>query len=243
MSSALIYIGFFFSGFHYSNAYTIDCSKKSCENSFINCAPKEDCFIYCIGQHSCSDSIINCPMYGDCNIECQGKHACEYITIDATLSSGNLNVLCAEDHFESVEQCAGMKVFGSTRILLSSNPISNFNIICNGNLASCIDSQIICPINSNCTILCNTQESCKSSMITGPLNGDLSIYCNGHISCYNSIFNAAESSVLNINGCKTYKSCLDLQIYCPPNTNGHKNCNIQGNDNLGKDRASIIKLP
>eukprot|EP01083_Nonionella_stella_P033127 90694_1 len=80
-------------------------------------------------------------------------------------------------------------------------------------------------------------------MITGPLNGDLSIYCNGHISCYNSIFNAAESSVLNINGCKTYKSCLDLQIYCPPNTNGHKNCNIQGNDNLGKDRPSIIKLP
>ena len=98
---------------------------------------------------------------------------------------------------------------------------------------SCANSEIACPKYGECSTVCNDRASCKESIIYGPIDNDLSINCNGVNACFSSIFDATQSSKLNITGCEQDGSCLDLAIYCPPMTttnylNYTKNCIIQG---------------
>eukprot|EP01084_Bolivina_argentea_P206424 352456_1 len=222
-----------FSACLYTYAHTIECSTTHCQNKFINCLPEEDCFVSCDDSESCKGAIINCPMNGNCNIHCLGSNACENTLIDATLSFGNLNVVCDDNHMVmdiSTNHCKSMKIYGSIRPYTGS-----MNVMCNGNLHSCINSEINCPYHSrNCIISCNGDSSCESSKIKSPINGDLTVNCNGKRSCIDSIFNGVKASTFNINGCKADQSCFDLSLYCPPNINGHKKCFVEGNDNLGR---------
>jgi len=78
------------------------------------------------------------------------------------------------------------------------------------------------------------------SIITGPINGELNVYCNGQMSCFDVVFDAAESNKVSITGCKENESCLDISLYCPPNSNRIKNCFIEGNNNLGDTKLYAI---
>ncbi len=114
-----------------------------------------------------------------------------------------------------------MKIYGNT---LQSNNHGSFNIQCLGVYKSCINSEIVCPIGG----YCNGDTSCEYSQITGLINSNINIHCNSIRSCFGGIFNGAQSSKLNITGCTSHKSCLDVSIYCPPYSNGHKNCFVEG---------------
>eukprot|EP01083_Nonionella_stella_P123956 373872_1 len=224
-----------FIGYTLMNAYSIDCSVTQCHNAFINCIPSEDCFISCAGAHECAGSIINCPVNGNCTVYCLGDQSCSDTTIDATLSEGSLTVNCGDDHAEkhsqSTDHCKTIKIFGST---LRESP-GDIIVQCNGN---CMNSNINCAFFGDCHIFCD--GNCQHSHITGPIFGDLAIDCNAEGACINGIFNGAVSSKLSITGCQSYQSCLDLTLYCPPNTDGDMHCFIEGNDNLGIYRETSL---
>ena len=220
---------------YHAMAAHILCTGTTCQRTFINCPTRGDCEVECLDPLSCVESVINCPLYGDCLIICSNQQSCVDVTVDATLSSGNFKLICdnGSDH------CRRIKVYGSTlylnnqqqiqqqQPLHSPNPYS-FNVTCNGNERSCMNSEIHCPLNGDCYIGCNGIQSCSYSYLIGPNYGEVDIGCNNDQSCFDSTINAAQSSALYISGCTEYKSCMDLSIYCPPNLNGVKNCHITG---------------
>merc|ERR1719242_2433748 len=112
------------------------------------------------------------------------------------------------------------------------------SVYCGDQTNSCINMDATCPLYTDCTISCDGTASCKYSTVTGPNDGNLVANCNGQQSCLEADIDGQQSSKLSINGCTAHKSCLDLSIHCPPNTLGSKNCVIQGNDNLGRNRPS-----
>ena len=202
-------------------AYDIDCTSTNCQNSIIDCLPNENCSISCTKISACIGSTINCPINGDCNIECRGGTSCENVIINATQSNGNFDLQC----LDSTDHCRNIQVYGSE---IPSNT-GNFNINCDGYIRSCAYSTINCPVSGDCSISCTTDTSCRYSQINGPsINGELTINCNGDKSCFDAIFDGRNTNTLQINGCQSYDSCLDLTLYCPPNSNGSKNCFIQG---------------
>eukprot|EP01084_Bolivina_argentea_P069399 126279_1 len=229
LSVTILYI------FDYStNGYSLDCKKspKMCFETTIECTENEDCVIACNTPQSCMSSTISCPINGDCNIECDGWQACRNITINSKHSeSGNLIISCngIKNNSSSTDHCNGMKIFGSSIETYSGT----LNVLCNGEIQSCMKSYIKCPIHGDCFISCNADKSCKLSNIIGPTNGDLIVNCNAERSCLGSIFNGVQSNHMDINGCTAMESCLDLSLYCPPNINRTANCFMQGNNNIG----------
>ena len=99
---------------------------------------------------------------------------------------------------------------------------------CDGYIRSCAYSIINCPIKGDCDVSCNADTSCRWSQINGPSNGELVINCDGDKSCFDAVFDGRQSDKFQLNGCQSLESCLDLTLYCPPNSNGSKNCFIQG---------------
>eukprot|EP01084_Bolivina_argentea_P054012 99069_1 len=198
-------------------------------NPIINCDTNEDCYIECIDPQSCQNTIITCPTTGKCDIKCQGNESCNNATIIATQSIGDFNLLCSSDPFEYNGNCKNITVYGSET---TTNSPYDFTITCDQNEQSCAYSTIHCPKHSNCNIHCHNTESCKNITINAPINNDLYIHCNGSSSCYDSTINAQYSSLLNITGCIKHDSCLYLSMHCPPHSNRHKNCYIEGNNNL-----------
>ena len=200
---------------------TIDCSSNDrCTNTLIDCLPNEDCLVLCDDIKACTGSTINCPLNGDCDILCRGGESCRDAVFNATVSSGNLNIECQK----STDHCRNIKIFGST---LSSN-IGNFHAVCSGKSRSCINAEFICPVTGDCTIECNADSACKGTKVKGPIDGGLNIGCNSKQSCFGGKFDAAQSSKLQISGCKATQSCIDISLYCPPNSNGLPQCVIEG---------------
>merc|ERR1719410_1859592 len=100
-----------------ANSYVLDCSASECQDKFINCPPREDCFVSCSSSQSCMRSIVNCPVKGNCDIRCNGNEACKDMVIDASLLSGDFNVLCDDtfaDSLNSSNHCLGIKIYGNT---------------------------------------------------------------------------------------------------------------------------------
>eukprot|EP01084_Bolivina_argentea_P083038 150345_1 len=217
-------------------AYTVNCSITDCQTSWINCPPRENCFVSCDDEQSCIGSVINCPVNGDCSIECHGSQSCQDVFIDATLLSGDLNVLCKGDS-NSTDHCKGMQIYGNT---LQSNH-GTFTVECSGHLRSCMHAELSCPLNGECNLDCTGHSSCQYAVVTGPIHNNLHIDCDAERACFGATFNGAVSSQLSVTGCTKLKSCLDLTLYCPPhNNNGVKQCFIEGNDNLGSDASSVL---
>mmetsp|Transcript_58840 Transcript_58840/g.93565 ORF Transcript_58840/g.93565 Transcript_58840/m.93565 type:complete len:586 (+) Transcript_58840:23-1780(+) len=211
----------------------IHCLGTQCQNTFINCAPRENCHVYCSDSESCRGSVINCPLKGDCTVECDASNSCENAIIDATVTAGNFELIC--DKTNSNDHCRGVTVYGST---LSHN-FYTFNISCNNNMRSCMNSEIHCPLNADCHLACNGHEACSYANIYGPDGtGSVDLHCNAERACFHTLIDGSHSSQLYIRDCTQYKSCFDLIIMCPPNTNGRKNCFLQGNNNLGIDQET-----
>ena len=207
-------------------ASIINCNTTTnCQNSTINCSPNEDCTVSCDGLTSCSKSVINCPLIGDCNIECSGSNSCNDATVNALLSTGNFNIDC-----QSTNACRYITIYGSMQE--NPNPTqgqnNQFNVNCNKNQRSCADSTINCPKHSDCTVSCKSRNSCKSALIVSPEQNDLTVNCLNDQSCLETIIDGKDSSQLHINGCSQTQSCSELSVYCPENTNGQKNCHIEG---------------
>ncbi len=174
------------------------------------------------------DAIINCPAQGDCNIDCHGLYACQDATVNATQSLGQIRINCDS----SIDDCRNLKVYGSK--LETANVSTHLSVSCNGVSRSCVNSEIHCPVNGDCAVLCNGDSSCQWSRVTGPNNGDLRIECNDERSCFDAIFNGANANKMDTKGCMATDSCLDLTLYCPSRTAlAGPNCFLEGNTNLG----------
>ena len=197
------------------------CTGTNCQRTFINCPTRGNCEVACQGTESCIESVINCPLFGDCMINCGGQKSCIDITIDATLSSGNFKLLCDN----GIDNCRRIKIYGST---LFFDHRYTFNVTCNGDERSCMNSEIHCGLNSDCYIGCHGFQSCPYANLIGPDYGSMGVGCNNLESCFDANINAAMASSLSIAGCTESRSCLDVAIYCPPNLNGVKQCHITG---------------
>ena len=101
------------------------------------------------------------------------------------------------------------------------------NVICHGNNA-CRNSTIHCPRNGDCSVICNNNGSCREAVVRGPVDGELTVDCDGPFACIDAIFDAADSSLVNITGCAEEQSCIDIALWCPPQSNGENNCFLEG---------------
>eukprot|EP00484_Ammonia_sp_Unknown_P000795 CAMPEP_0197021476 /NCGR_PEP_ID=MMETSP1384-20130603/2363_1 /TAXON_ID=29189 /ORGANISM="Ammonia sp." /LENGTH=291 /DNA_ID=CAMNT_0042449309 /DNA_START=104 /DNA_END=979 /DNA_ORIENTATION=- len=92
-----------------------------------------------------------------------------------------------------------------------------------------------CYNNEDCAVICNDIFTCQHLLIYGPTDAQLNVQCIGELACTNTIFYAISSSTLNITGCESEQSCLNMSIYCPPHTKqANKHCFVEGGDNIAK---------
>ena len=210
-----------------SNIY---CSApEQCQNTTIICAEYEDCFLSCSGRDSCRNATINCPLNGDCRIECKGSDACWSSIINATSSIGNFSLLCeSAEETTHDDQCRAIKVYGSTLQPVQNQTNSNFEVVCGGDLRTCISASIQCPLSGSCSIECNGSSSCRWISISGPIHNELTVNCNQYRSCFAASIDGRLSSMMSINGCMEPESCFDISLYCPSRMDEGKRCFIQG---------------
>jgi len=206
-----------------SDCLRMECVNDQCQNSFINCKHREDCFIHCAEDRSCVNAVVNCPVAGDCTVMCFGQSSCDGITIDATRSIGSLNVLCKSATTNN--QCSGATIYGS--VSPSPSNTGQMVVYCGGQLNSCTNMMATCPDSSDCTVSCDGTASCRHSRINGPGDAEIAVNCNGAQSCLGALVDGQQSDKLSITGCSASKSCLDLSVLCPLNQRGTKNCIIE----------------
>eukprot|EP01083_Nonionella_stella_P098295 276390_1 len=108
------------------------------------------------------------------------------------------------------------------------------NIVCDQE-KECINDNIICLENKNCTVLCSGHYSCVNTVITPPKNGFLSLTCGGYLSCDGQTVNASNNHNLNFI-CSGVSACTKrtiAQVAGPPNAciwgrDGPTNIGING---------------
>eukprot|EP01083_Nonionella_stella_P081222 223614_1 len=213
---------------HHGIADTIDCKTDLCSHTAIDCLPHEDCSISCPDTQSCIESVITCPLNANCDIYCTGAHSCEDTIINATGSSGNVNIFCQHSN-ESIDtaHCRNIAVYGS---ILSTNT-GNMDIRCEG-VGVCSSADIHCALYGDCTMDCQQDTSCQSSHIIGPTHGELTIDCNGTNACFDAVFNGSSAFILDV----TVSFMMDLSIFCPINTNSSTNCFLQDQTNYASEQ-------
>jgi len=185
---------------------------------------------------------MTCPINGDCYIECIDHQSCMDLTINATQQNGNFELLCEDEDDIGDSICRDIEVYGST---LATNTGTEFLITCGRDMNGCRNMLVNCAQGMNCQIDCHTKNkpagddgargSCLNSKINGPTGYDLRVECDDNNGCQDAIINGTDSKLLNIT-CMDISACMDITVYCPPNSNGDKNCILTGESkNINRD--------
>eukprot|EP01084_Bolivina_argentea_P231610 390540_1 len=136
-----------------------------------------DFALTCNQPNQCESMSITCPKFARCDISCLAANACQSMDVTWPLIAGYGSLDCSGSH-----ACSGINY-------PDPPPTVALTIDCAD--TRCIGSEIICPRNAACNIICNKQAMCQ---------GGTKIYCQSNSNC-----------VIRCEG--DYDSCGGLQIY------------------------------
>eukprot|EP01084_Bolivina_argentea_P084224 152374_1 len=90
--------------------------------------------------------------------------------------------------------------------------------------AACFNATLRCSANQECWIEGSAPYALSGSYIVAPAAHDLDIQCLDAFSCSNVIIDASHALSVAMH-CDALQSCLDFELFCPPN----KQCKVIGN--------------
>ncbi len=130
------------------------------------------------------------------------------------------------------------------------------SVTCSGE-GSCVHATVNCPVNGRCIVECSWTAACLHFVVNAApnttstitlnalhaaygtgitLNGAdgaiLNVHCSASFACFGSTIDARSSSALSVFGCNTFYACYEMNIWCPPNIGGDKQCLLPGIDPL-----------
>eukprot|EP01084_Bolivina_argentea_P081188 147048_1 len=142
-------------------------------------------------------------------------------------------------------------------VLFSTGHSQPHTIFCN-QPDLCANTTVICPVNTECEVVCSdsrscmkatiiapvggtlkvhcvgSEDSCHTASIVGPIDNSLTVQCTNNYACYLITINAASSSSLTVSDCVTgVRTCLGMTILCPININGVPQCHLMGDSSFG----------
>ena len=123
---------------------------------------------------------------------------------------------------------------GST---ITDNIGTSFLVTCGRDHNVCTNAIINCSQGMDCEVDCHSKDKssggegsqygCSQATITGPIGYNLRVECDDDTACPRAIIRGQDSSFMNLT-CRDSNGCEDITFYCPPNTNGNKNCLLTG---------------